>query len=158
MGGTPSPPRANTMHNHHASAANIRATSMGGIRTGLSGMRNTQPGPVTIIYAGGSNLPCPTKVTHPEPSVVDPTAAKVAAVLATIKPRKARKPAATKAKSTRHGVVLGTPTARCLYHVVADFGGYVKVRAHTPAQAKAIAERDAKITPVAVMRQSTAKA
>lgn len=44
--------------------ANIRATLKGGLR---SGVRKVDPAPVTIIYGGGSSLPAPETVQHPEP-------------------------------------------------------------------------------------------
>lgn len=76
---------------------NIKSTFAGGLRTGN---RNVAPSPVTIIYGGGSSLPCPVAPRHPEPSSVDPTVAKCAAVAraARAAKRKARTPRAAKAK------------------------------------------------------------
>lgn len=39
-----------------AAAANVRATALGGLRTGLSGMLDTTPSPVTQTIGGGSAL------------------------------------------------------------------------------------------------------
>lgn len=39
-----------------AAAANVRATALGGLRTGLSGMLDTSPSPVTITIGGGTAL------------------------------------------------------------------------------------------------------
>ncbi len=39
-----------------AAASNVRATALGGLRTGLSGMLDTTPSPVTMTYGGGSAL------------------------------------------------------------------------------------------------------
>jgi hypothetical protein len=63
-------------------AANIRATISGAMRTGSNRLAKFTPAPVTVIYGGGSTLPCPTEPVHPEPSAVSPTDAKCAAVRA----------------------------------------------------------------------------
>lgn len=39
-----------------AASANVRATALGGLRTGLSGMLDTTPSPVTLTYGGGTAL------------------------------------------------------------------------------------------------------
>jgi hypothetical protein len=77
-----------------AAAANIRATALGGLRTGLSGMRDTTPSPVTIYIGGGpTNMPATldgiAPVKHPEPSTTNPTEAKCAAIRAQVAARAA---------------------------------------------------------------------
>lgn len=86
--------------------ANIRATASGGLRTGLSAMRNTAPAPVTIIYGGGSSLPCPVAPQHPEPSNVNPTAAKVAALQAALRRSKRAAKAVAKLAAPKAAPVL----------------------------------------------------
>lgn len=96
-------------------AANVRATALGGLRTGLSGMRDTTPAPVIVyIGPGPTNMP-PTldgikPAQHPEPSNVNPTAAKCAAVQAAAAARAAakrsRKARAAKAATPKAAVLL----------------------------------------------------